>query len=482
MKPILASDLMRGNSARNSANFPALANNRFSSLRDSSPLSTRSRSPSTKRKQIDESSSYAAAAKKRQTLSALSQKTPAPKPVLHSVTISSENLEILEINSAKVASICEKLHCSILAIPEENPVCPILRDFCEIIHAHNTSHNIIAAALRSSIPPPPPSQGSEAHPPETSDTCEGSESEMESDTGAQFNFVSLGALPKQRKLLPSARYSRSDWQPSQPSQSTPNPQLVQADRVRVPDLPDEILHFRECIKDAEKSTLLFNLDMGRVPIINQSTMGMKATEALTRMAAEVEGRPPSKPSADSVAVIDDVLSLATKVSIFGSSTKSVVMKGALSGSYCSVPVCYSFTDEKTRFRAEQALRARCKVSCATPYPTGVRDCIKSAIAAGKATNPDDFVRVKIDLPKLGLKLAWRAKNSNKWKLHEKLIPFPRAVLENPSKSFAGMLQLENLPSPVDHNDSTLMQNTHSGSDSSSFHSFRNSSKSPPPHF
>ena len=46
--------------------------------------------------------------------------------------------------------------------------------------------------------------------------------------------------------------------------------------------------------------------MGRVPIINQSTMGMKATEALTRMAAEVEGRPPSKPSADSVAVIDDV--------------------------------------------------------------------------------------------------------------------------------------------------------------------------------
>ena len=140
MKPILASDLLRGNSARNATNFPALATNRFSSLRDSSPLSTRSRSPSTKRKQIDESSSYAAAAKKRQTLSALSQKT--------------ENRKIFEINSAKVASICEKLHCSILDIPEENPICPILRDFCEIIHAHNTSNTIIAATLRSSIPPP----------------------------------------------------------------------------------------------------------------------------------------------------------------------------------------------------------------------------------------------------------------------------------------------------------------------------------------
>ena len=129
---------------------------------------------------------------------------------------------------------------------------------------------------------------------------------MESDTGAQFNFVSLGALPKQRKLLPSACNSRSDWKPSQPSQSTPNLQLALAQCLPTPDFLDEILHFRECIKDAEKSTLLFNLDMGRVPIINQSTMGMKATEALTRKVAEVEGRPPSKPSADSVAVIDDV--------------------------------------------------------------------------------------------------------------------------------------------------------------------------------
>ena len=150
--------------------------------------------------------------------------------------------------------------------------------------------------------------------------------------------------------------------------------------------------------------------MGKVPIINQSTMSVKATAALTSMAAIIEGRSPSNPSPDSVTIIDNVLRLANTVAFFGSTTKSV-NKGPQSGSFCSVPVCYSFEDKETRHMEEQALRSRCKVSCATPYPNAVRDCIKAAVAAGKS------VRVNIDLPKLGLKLAWRAKNSSTWIHH-----------------------------------------------------------------
>ena len=56
-----------------------------------------------------------------------------PPTVQRNLLISAEDLETIEVNSAKVASICEKLHLAILAIPEENPICPILRDFCEIV-------------------------------------------------------------------------------------------------------------------------------------------------------------------------------------------------------------------------------------------------------------------------------------------------------------------------------------------------------------
>ena len=478
----MASDLLRENSTRNAKNFPGFAPNRFAHLRDSSPLSARSRSPSTKRKQFEGPSSYANAAKKRHTAPAPPKKSSSLIPPARTITISSENMEILEINSARVSSLCEKLHSAILAIPEENPICPILRDFCEIIHAHNSSHSIIAAALRSSLPLPLTlSQQEEGILSETSENaCEESESEIDTDSGSNLKFVSLGAVPKQRKLLPSIRKSRSDWLPSQPlhsSQRASAPPTVRENPT--PEFSEEILRFRESIKDAEKSTLVFNLDMGKVPVINQATMSVKATSALTSMAAMVEGRPPSNPSADSVAVIDDVLSLATKVSFFGSSTKSVAAKGALSGSYCTIPVCYSFEDKETRYRAEQALRGRCKVSCATPYPNGVRDCIKSALAAGKATNPDDFVRVKIDLPKLGLKLAWRAKDSIHWNHHDKIIPFPQAVLNNPSKNLGGTVLLENLPTLTAHNDSTLLHHSQGGSDSSNYLSPINNIISPP---
>ena len=190
--------------------------------------------------------------------------------------------------------------------------------------------------------------------------------------------------------------------------------------------------------------------MGRVPLINQTTIGVKATTALTSMAAVAEGRPPSNPSNESVALIDDVLSVAESISFFGAGTKSVTNKGSLSGSFCFVPVCYTFKDKETRFRDEQALRSRCKVSCATPYPPAVRDCVKAAIAAGKVVRPDDFVRVQIDLPKLGMKLAWKPRGSAAWIPYETVIPFPTEVIANPTKSVIGNLILENLPSSSDN--------------------------------
>jgi hypothetical protein len=52
----------------------------------------------------------------------------------------------------------------------------------------------------------------------------------------------------------------------------------------------KLLKFGEAIKDAEQSTLCFNLDMGNVPIMNKHSISEKASLALTRMTAAVEGK------------------------------------------------------------------------------------------------------------------------------------------------------------------------------------------------
>ena len=372
MKPIMPSAILRDSSASFARNNPAISDNRYSVLRNNPD--SRARSPSVKRKAMD--NAYANAAKK----SLVSRKldtgktsivvTPPPQlPV-----ISAENIEIFEINSAKIASICEKLHKSILAIPEENRVCPILRDLCAIVHTQSENSKIVIDALHKAVMPVTLDTQVAASVSGTSD------SEMDGESDSSSQMVSLGRLPRARNsLLPSDARGRAPraWGPA----SGPHP-APRTDSSPPPAVTPELQRFRDLVSNAERSTLIFNLDMGRVPIINKNTMCMKATSAITAMAAIAEDRPANNPSRDTFDAIDNALSVADNVSFFGNSTKSVKGKGADSGSFCTIPVCYSFPDKDTRIKAEQVLRSRCKVSCSTPYPQALRACIKQVLESG----------------------------------------------------------------------------------------------------
>ena len=268
MRPIIPSTILKGSSANFARNNPPTQNNRYSALRDLSPSDARSRSPSVKRKAID--NTYANAAKKSLTVSNSAPgfvgiRVSPPTPV---AAISAENLEIIEVNSAKVASICEKLHESILAIPEENPVCPILRDFCSLFHIQSENTKIIVEALRKVVIPV---NSVSEHDTAGAYTAHGvSDSEMESDSEPYSQMVSLGALPKARNsLLPSQQRGR------QPRGWAPANDTVHATRTDTspsPPLDPGVQKFRDLVQNAEKSTVIFNLDMDRVPVINRNTM------------------------------------------------------------------------------------------------------------------------------------------------------------------------------------------------------------------
>ena len=437
----MPSTILRDSSANFARNNSLTHNSRYNALRDAPNGDSRSRSPSVKRKAND--NAYANAAKRSLIsnkfaagISGIRIVPPSPEPI-----VSAENLELIELNSAKVASICEKLGTSILAIPEENPVCPILRDFCAIVHIQSENSKILIDAIRKASAASVPNTGSGVA---GSSMSQGpSDSEMESDSEPLTQMVSLGRLPKARNsLLPSqprGRQLQRVWAPTESQEqynriASPSPAASPAEQS-----------FKDLVKDAEKSTVIFNLDMGRVPVINKSTMSMKATSALTSMAAAAEDRPASNPSRDTVDAIDDAISVADSVSFFGRTTKSVKGKGENSGSYCTIPVCYTFPDRETRIKAEQVLRTRCKASCATPYPQSLRECIKKVLENGRRARPDDFCSVSVDIPKLSLRVAWRGKGTSEWSRHGSLIPIPEAAILVPSKVPEGGYSFVNLP-------------------------------------
>jgi hypothetical protein len=216
-------------------------------------------------------------------------------------------------------------------------------------------------------------------------------------------MVSLGTIPKRNRTA----IENTDLGASQ----LPGPNTEKSVSVPVPEtkkVSPEVAKFREAMRKAECSTLIFNLNMGRIPIMNTATMSNKATLALAAMAAENEERPGSIPEEDTVATIDDVLSMATKIDFYGRKTNTYTnARDKKSGSFCTIPVLYEFSDKDTRFEAETYLRNKCGAHCSTPYPTILRECIRQVVDAVKVDFPNDQVKVTVDANNFCLRAARR---------------------------------------------------------------------------
>jgi hypothetical protein len=165
-------------------------------------------------------------------------------------------------------------------------------------------------------------------------------------------MTSLGAIPKRNRVGESVpEISRGAGHAPTASFAIPPPPVTETESVR-----PEVKKFKDAVRKAESSTLVFNLNLGRIPIMNTADMSNKATLALAAMAADIENRPGCIPSEDNLATIDDILSVAKSIEFYGKKTKSYInSKDPKSGSYCTVPVRYEFDDKETKFEAEKLL-------------------------------------------------------------------------------------------------------------------------------
>jgi hypothetical protein len=149
--------------------------------------------------------------------------------------------------------------------------------------------------------------------------------------------------------------------------------------VAAPDKPvqkkpkdPKIQAFQDAVKHAERSTLVFNLDLGTKKTLNEKTILTQVTLALSAAASEVEGRGGRGPTRETVAALDDVMSVTQNVVLYGKVTRPYENKknpqDPKNKSFFTLPVRYEFKDKETRLEAETILRDTCKIDCTTPYP------------------------------------------------------------------------------------------------------------------
>jgi hypothetical protein len=206
----------------------------------------------------------------------------------------------------------------------------------------------------------------------------------------------------------------------------------------------KVRKFQEAIKEAERSTLCFNLDLGNTPIMNKNTISERASLALAKMAAKVEGKGKSIPSQDKIESLDDVTSMVTNMELYGAKTQTY--KGKDSTGFCTVPVKYQFKDRDQKTYAEKTLRDLCKVKCSTPYPAIVRECIKQVVEHVRASHPSDYVRVNVVAKEFSLKVSRRPPGKDcPWVEYPDLLRLPDQAYDVSARKVPNGLRMFFLP-------------------------------------
>ena len=184
---------------------------------------------------------------------------------------------------------------------------------------------------------------------------------------------------------------------------------------------------KRVLRESERRTILFNLDLGGAPIINKESISKKVTYALHAAAASGEHDWNIK---DAGEMVDDVLS-CSQLEFLGAGTKKFFNNkdkaDPRNAKMCTVPVRLDFKNKDLRSRAEHTLRTICKVSCSTPYPRKLRALLGKAVLDGKKKFPKSFIRTKVDIDNLQVTASVREGDS--WTVVSGPHPIPLDVLD-----------------------------------------------------
>jgi hypothetical protein len=251
--------------------------------------------------------------------------------------------------------------------------------------------------------------------------------------GLSSSFIDICKVSSQpdppAKVTPASS-TDSDLQVGRPRSGTMNR------KKQLTDKEIQVKKIKQEIQKAEKSTILFDLDLGPVPIINKDTLSSKVTRAIHTSASK--GEEVSKGNytvQEAEEILDDLLTCANLEFLGNGSKKYYNTKNPndeRNGKFCTVPAKLTFKNKDERIRAEQSIRKICKVRCSIPYPKKLRDLVNNMIQEGRKASPGNYVRVKVDAENMKISAAasiHQGNNKYKWEDLNIISDIPLDILD-----------------------------------------------------
>jgi hypothetical protein len=160
--------------------------------------------------------------------------------------------------------------------------------------------------------------------------------------------------------------------------------------------------FSTAIRNAEKSVVIYNLNLGQAPLLNPNTISAKVTTALIQAAAANITNNDTSAAGE---MVNDLISQVKGMDLFGKGTKPCKdpKNSSINSSFYTIPVKLTFSNKQVSKHVNEILRQKYKVSTSIPYHRTLKKAMSLAHEKISKLNPGKQVLISLDAGKKCLK-------------------------------------------------------------------------------
>jgi len=155
--------------------------------------------------------------------------------------------------------------------------------------------------------------------------------------------------------------------------------------------------FTVAVRMAERSVVVYNLNLGQAPLLNPNTISSRITTALlAAAAANIPGNGSNTSQAGEM--VNDLLSQVRSMDLLGKGTKPCKdpKRPANNGTFYTIPVKLSFNNKQIAKNVTEMLRTQYKVSTSIPYHRTLKKAMTLAYEKVSKANPGKHVLITLD--------------------------------------------------------------------------------------
>ena len=206
-----------------------------------------------------------------------------------------------------------------------------------------------------------------------------------------------------------------------------------------PPKPTGERELREALEKADRESVIFEADLGPVPIFNRTKLSAALSAGLKKTVIEAAEKKVGD-VAEAVRILDDAFSGVENVDFLGQASRKFENSRNPTdpriGSFCSMPVKLTFTDRDSRIHFENSIRNLGGPKATQSFPKPVRTVMAEYAKNFRLSHPDMVVMVRPDTRTLQINAFIKSDGEKSWNRLPDSYPIPLGTMIQPANAAA----------------------------------------------